>query len=255
MLQPTQDQDKYTATCPYVSSPPSRCCDVSSPPSRCCDVSFPPSRCCDVSSQPSGCCCVFFLRHRMMQCVLSRAQAAAQAVIVQKVDQHVTPPPEGDVHAVEEAPHHQPPYTVQVFPSLPGGDDVCDGQVVTDEQGGLVVSVFLLSHIRIFILRRFFPQLLLSSLSHLGKPPPPTPSQDQYIPCPTNLLHIPQPPLSMVRVRNTSVWSLYPHPGSACSPGRAVQWWSVNQRCLSVGEQGKYWGERVGAVKKYHQNY
>ena len=191
----------------------------------------------------------------MMQCVLSRAQAAAQAVIVQKVDQHVTPPPEGDVHAVEEAPHHQPPYTVQVFPSLPGGDDVCDGQVVTDEQGGLVVSVFLLSHIRIFILRRFFPQLLLSSLSHLGKPPPPTPSQDQYIPCPTNLLHIPQPPLSMVRVRNTTVWSLYPHPGSACSPGRAVQWWSVNQRCLSVGEQGKYWGERVGAVKKYHQNY
>ena len=73
----------------------------------------------------------------------------------------------------------------------------------------LVINVFLLYHIRIFILRRFFHQLLPSSLSHLGKPPPPTPSQDQYIPCPTNLLHIPQPPLSIVRVKNTTVWSLY----------------------------------------------
>ena len=32
-------------------------------------------------------------------------------------------------------------------PSLPGGNDVCDRQLVTDEQGGIVVSVFLLSHI------------------------------------------------------------------------------------------------------------
>jgi hypothetical protein len=189
----------------------------------------------------------------MMQCVLSLAQATAQAVIVQKVDQHVTPPPEGDVHAVEEAPHHQPPYTVQVFPSLPGGDDVCDGQVVTDEQGGLVVSVFLLSHIRIFILRRFFPQLLLSSLSHLGKPPPPTPSQDQYIPCPTNLLHIPQPPLSMVRVRNTSVWSLYPHPGSACSQagqcsgGVSISGVSVLGNRGSTG--GREWGLLRSIIK------
>ena len=174
----------------------------------------------------------------MMQCVLSRAQAAAQAVIVQKVDQHVTPPPEGDVHAVEEAPHHQPPYTVQVFPSLPGGDDVCDGQVVTDEQGGIVISVFLLYHIRIFILRRFFPQLLPSSLSHLGKPPPPTPSQDQYIPCPTNLLHIPQPPLSMVRVRNTCLVAVptprqcvFPRQGSA-----VVECQSAVSQCWGTGE-------------------
>ena len=109
-----------------------------------------------------------------------------------------------------------------MFPSLPGGDDVCDGQVVTDEQGGLVVSVFLLSHIRIFILRRFFPQLLLSSLSHLGKPPPPTPSQDQYMPCPTTLLHIPQPslPMAMVRARTTQAVRVP-------LPGRAMQWNSI----------------------------
>jgi hypothetical protein len=142
-----------------------------------------------------------------MQCVLSPAQAAAQAVIVQKVDQHVPPPPEGDVRAVEEAPNQQPLFTVQVFTSLPGGDDVCDGQVVTDEQGGIVVSVFLLSHIRIFILRRFFPQLCFPPF-HILASLPLLLLQDQYIPCPTNLLHIPQPPLTMVRVRNTTVWSL-----------------------------------------------
>jgi hypothetical protein len=175
------------------------------------------------SPPPPGSCVTYHtLRHRMMQRVLPDAQVAAQAGKAKKVDPNPLPPP-GQVSpslagnedvfdgllVTDEAPHHQPPYTVQVFPSLPGGDDVCDGQVVTDEQGGIVISVFLLYHIRIFILRRFFPQLLPSSLSHLGKPPPPTPSQDQYIPCPTNLLHIPQPPLSIVRVRNTTVWSLY----------------------------------------------
>ena len=118
-----------------------------------------------------------------------------------------------------------------------------------------MVSVFLLSHIRMYILRRFFPQLLIPSLAHLGKPPPPPPSQAQYIPCPMTLLHIPLPSLPMVRVRNTTVWSLYT-PRQCVSPGLAVQQWSVNQWCLSsVGEQRKYWGERVGAAKKYHQNY
>jgi hypothetical protein len=53
---------------------------------------------------------VFSLRHRMMQCVLSPARAAAQAVVVLKVDQHAPPPPEEDVHAVEEPPHHQIQY-------------------------------------------------------------------------------------------------------------------------------------------------
>ena len=112
-----------------------------------------------------------------MQRVLPDAQVAAQAGKAKKVDPNPLPPP-GQVSpslpggedvcdgllVTDEAPHHQPPYTVQVFPSLPGGDDVCDGQVVTDEQGGIVISVFLLYHIRIFILRRFFPQLLPSSL-------------------------------------------------------------------------------------------
>jgi hypothetical protein len=34
-----------------------------------------------------------------------------------------------------------------VSPSLPSVNDVCDRQLVTDEQGGIVVSVFFLSHI------------------------------------------------------------------------------------------------------------
>ena len=102
-----------------------------------------------------------------MQCVLSSTQVAEQAVVVQKVEKDVPPSPE-DVHAVEEDAHHCLLHKVQVSPSLPGGD-VCDRQIVTDEQGGIVVvSVFLLSH----ILRRFFPQLLLPSLSYLSKPPP-----------------------------------------------------------------------------------
>ena len=46
----------------------------------------PPSVCCDMSSQPSECCCVFASRLRMLKCVLSPAQAAEKAVMVQKVD-------------------------------------------------------------------------------------------------------------------------------------------------------------------------
>jgi hypothetical protein len=45
----------------------------------------------------------------MMHCVLSPTQVAEQSVIVQKVDQHVRPPPE-DVYAVEDALHHQHPH-------------------------------------------------------------------------------------------------------------------------------------------------
>ena len=194
--------------CP--SLPSSGRCDVFPSASRCCDdVSSPPSQWCDVSSQPSGYCRVFSLRHRVMQCVLSSTQVAEQAVVVQKVDKHVPPSPE-DVHAVEEDAHHCPLHKVQVSPSLPD-DDVCDRQIVTDEQGGLVIRVFLLSH----ILRRFFPQLLLPSLSYLSKPPPP--SQDQYMPCPTTLLHIPQPSLPMVRARTTTP------PRLCVSPYQAVQ--------------------------------
>ena len=91
----------------------------------------------------------------MMQRVLPDAQVAAQAGKAKKVDPNPLPPP-GQVSpslpggedvcdgllVTDEAPHHQPPYTVQVFPSLPGGDDVCDGQVVTDEQGGIVIKCF-----------------------------------------------------------------------------------------------------------------
>jgi hypothetical protein len=70
-----------------------------------------------------------------MQCVLSPTQVAEQAVIVQIVEQLAPPPPEeDDVQAVEEVVHHHPPRTVHMSPSLPGGNDVCDRQLVTDEQ-------------------------------------------------------------------------------------------------------------------------
>ena len=137
-----------------------------SPPSGCGDVFSPPSRCCDVSSPSSGCCGVFSLRHRMMLCVLSPAQVAAQAVKVRKVDQHPLPPPEEVVHAVEEAAHHHTHIQLKLPTNnpftqckcLPGGDDdMCDGLVVIGGQGGLAVSVFLLS---LITPRRFFPPSL-----------------------------------------------------------------------------------------------
>ena len=49
------------------------------------------------------------LRHRMMQRVLPDAQVAAQAGKAKKVDPNPHPPPG------------------QVSPSLPSGEDVCDG--------------------------------------------------------------------------------------------------------------------------------
>ena len=198
------------------------------------------------SPPPPGCCVTYHtLRHRMMQRVLPDAQVAAQAGKAKKVDPNPLPPP-GQVSpslagsedvcdgllVTDEAPHHQPPYTVQVFPSLPGCDDVCDRQIVTDEQGGLVIRVFLLSH----ILRRFFPQLLLPSLSYLSKPPPP--SQDQYMPCPTTLLHIPQPSLPMVRARTTTP------PRLCVSPYQAVQ--CSGTAFSGISEMRRLYWDRVG---------
>ena len=196
-------------------------CDVFPPPSRCCDdVSSPPSQWCDVSSQPSGCCRVFSLKHRMKQCVLSSTQVAEQAVVVQKVDKHAPPPPE-DVHAVEEDAHHRPPNTVQVSPSLPYGDIVCDQQLVIDEQGGKVkVRVFLLPH----ILRRFFPQQFLPSFSYLGKPPPP---------CPLTLLHIPQPSTMPMARATDSLVAVYP-PRPCVFPNQVVQVRGVFTSSVSV---------------------
>ena len=111
---------------------------------------------------------VFSLRHRMVQCVLSPTQVAEQAVMVQIVDQHTPPlPEEDDVQAVEEVAHHHPPRTVQVSPSLPAGVNVvCDRQLVTDEQGRIVISVFLLPHIiGGFSLKFYFPPFhILASL-------------------------------------------------------------------------------------------
>jgi hypothetical protein len=166
--------------CCDVFSLPSGCCDVFSLPSECCDVFFLPSGCCDVFSPLSSSCNVFSTspKHRMMLCVLSLTQAAAQEVTVKKVDQHAPPPPE----EVD--------------------DDVHDRLEVTDEQGGrgLAVSVFLLSHIG-FILRRFSPQVLFPSISYLGK----LLSLLLLHPSPTTLLHTPQPSL---HIRTATVWLL-----------------------------------------------
>ena len=122
MLPPIQDQDKNNATCPSLSQDAVMCppplssgnCDVFPPPERCdafpppyCDASSSTSRYCKVFYQHSR-CCAFLLRHRMVQCVLSTTQAAEQAIIVQKVDQHDHPLPDDDVHAVEEAAHPHP---------------------------------------------------------------------------------------------------------------------------------------------------
>ena len=100
-------------------------CDVFPPPERCdafpppyCDASSSTSRYCKVFYQHSG-CCVFLLRHRMVQCVLSTTQAAEQAIIVQKVDQHDHPLPDDDVHAVEEAAHPHPPHRMMRAESFP----------------------------------------------------------------------------------------------------------------------------------------
>ena len=196
--------------------------DVFPLPSVCCDV-FPQStRCCEESFKPSVvCCCEISLRRRMMQLVLSSAQQVAEeAVAAQKVDQHALPPPGEDAQAVEEALHH-PPNTVQVSPSLPYGDIVCDQQLVIDEQGGKVkVRVFLLPH----ILRRFFPQQFLPSFSYLGKPPPP---------CPLTLLHIPQPSTMPMARATDSLVAVYP-PRPCVFPNQVVQVRGVFTSSVSV---------------------
>ena len=108
-LYSTQVQDKDTATCPSLPQDVVMC---PPPPSGHCDVFSLPLGRCDVSSPPSVCCDVFSLRHRMTRCVLSPTQVTAQAVKVQKVDQHPLPPPEEVVHAVDEAAHHHPPHAI-----------------------------------------------------------------------------------------------------------------------------------------------
>ena len=69
---------------------------------------------------------VLSLRHRMMQCVLSRAQATEQAVTDKKVDQCSLPPPEEDVHPrvqpVGEADHR--PHPPRDLPHPQAQDDV-----------------------------------------------------------------------------------------------------------------------------------
>jgi hypothetical protein len=51
---------------------------------------------------------------RTMRCVLLHGQAAAQAGIAKKVDQHPRPQPEDVAHACEEAAHRLPYHTIYI---------------------------------------------------------------------------------------------------------------------------------------------
>ena len=171
------------------------------------------------SPPPPGCCMTCHTpRHRMMMCVLPDTQLAAQAGKAKKVDQNSLPPPE------------------QVLPGLPGGDIVCDRlkvinvcglivineTIVTDEQGGMMVSVFLLSHT---LRRRFFSQPLPSSPSHLGNPP--SQPENQYLSFLANLLNIPQPflPVSSSENNHSQVAVSTPRPCVSRSPSTG---WGVS---------------------------
>ena len=110
------------------------------------------------------------------------------SILANKVDQHPCPQPEEDAHALEEATQLLPhtvvlPYPqsekLQVFPSLLGGNDMCDGLLVTDGQERLAVSVSSSLH----ILRRFFPQLPFLSWESLPTPPSYSSSTSPPRPC------------------------------------------------------------------------
>jgi hypothetical protein len=80
-----------------------------------------------------------------MQCVLHR-QVAAEAIKAKKVDQHPCPQPGEDAQLLAHTvvlPYPQS-EKLKVFPSLLGSNAKCDGLLVTDEQEGLAVIVFLL---------------------------------------------------------------------------------------------------------------
>ena len=168
------------------------------------------------SPPPPGCCMTCHTpRHRMMMCVLPDSQLAAQAGKAKKVDQNSLPPPE------------------HVSPGLPCGYIVCDGlkvinvcglkvineTLVTDDQGGMMVSVFLLSHT---LRRRFFSQPLPSSPSHLGNPSPQP--QDQYLSFLANLLDIPQPFLPGPGSENNHSQVAVPTPRPCISRSPSAGW-------------------------------
>ena len=173
-----------------------------SPPTQA-TCSPPTSGCYDVLSPT--------LRHRMMGCVLLRAQVTEQAAAAaEKVDQHHLPPPEEVVdeaaqlrplHTVEETAHQHPLLPEQVPPRV---DDVRDKLAVTNEQGELPVRGFSSSFIS--SPRRFLPQLL--PLLFLFPDPPVYAQQPGGF---TTLLHIsllfPAPPRELLPAH----------------PGRAVQ--------------------------------
>ena len=196
-----------------ICSPALRCCDVSSPtlmmlkyvlshPQNALTSSPPTSGYYDVLSPT--------LRHRMMGCVLLRAQVTEQAAAAaEKVDQHHLPPSE---EVVDEAAQHRPPHIVEEaahqLPLLPGQlpprvDEVRDKLAVTDDQGELAVRGFSSSFIS--SLRRFLPQLLLPSFSYFQ-----TPSV-----CPAWRLHNPAP--------HFLVFPAPPRELLPAHPGRSVQ--------------------------------
>ena len=194
-----------------------------SPPTQA-TCSPPTSGCYDVLSPT--------LRHRMMGCVLLRAQVTEQAAAAaEKVDQHHLPPPEEVVdeaaqlrplHTVEETAHQHPLLPEQVPPRV---DDVRDKLAVTDEQGELAVRGFSSSFIS--SPRRFLPQLLLPSFSYFQTPQ-----------CMPSSLEASQP---------CSIFpcSSLPHHENSCQPTQAVQC-SRTAICSVLVVQRKYWDKSGG---------
>ena len=177
-----------------------------SPPTQA-TCSPPTSGCYDVLSPT--------LRHRMMGCVLLRAQVTEQAAAAaEKVDQHHLPPPEEVVD--------DPLLPEQVPPRV---DDVRDKLAVTDEQGELPVRGFSSSFI--YSPRRFLPQLLLPSFSYFQTPQ-----------CMPSSLEASQP---------CSIFpcSSLPHHENSCQPTQAVQC-SRTAICSVLVVQRKYWDKSGG---------
>ena len=124
------------------------------------------------------------LRFRMRRCVLPHAEVTEKVAGAMQVDLPLSPP-EGIVHADKEEAAIDHPQLSHVQVSLfPGGDDLCDEQLVSYELGRKVIaSGFLLPHIlRSFFLNSCFTPIMTS-----------LPSQSFTGPVPALLPHDPAP--------------------------------------------------------------
>ena len=177
------------------------------------------------------------LRFRMRRCVLPHAEVTEEVAGAMQVDLPLSPP-EGIVHADKEEAATDHPQLSQIQVSLfPGGDDLCDEQLVSYELGRKVIaSGFLLPH----ILRSFFPQQLLHS--YHDKSPLPilhrtctclaTPR-----PCPT-LSSLPRNlPCPQLELQHHSLVTVYP-PRPCVSPTMACNSAEKCQQSRPCQQQG-----------------